>query len=87
MSRPSTSRPSVPPPNASNTDVREFLTQLLMVFNNERTRADAETRARKVNGDGEAIYAYPLSVWTELFQHEGLAIYETLRKSKYGYVS
>ena len=58
-----------------------------MTFDPERTRADAETQAKKIKGDGRAIYGYPLRVWTAAFQDEGLAIYDVLQKSEYGYVS
>ena len=58
-----------------------------MTFDSERTRADAETEARKIKGDGQAIYEYPLRVWTATFQDEGLIIYNVLQKSEYGYVS
>ena len=80
-------RPSVPKPTASSATVHEFLVQFLLSQDWERTRDEAQEKARKIKVDGEALYELPEKRWTDDFGSDGETIYHALQTSKYGYVS
>ena len=79
--------PSVPKPTASSATVHEFLVQFLLSQDWERTRDEAQEKARKIKVDGKALYELPEKEWTDEFGRNGETIYHALQTSKYGYVS
>ncbi|KAL9136589.1 MAG: hypothetical protein Q9175_002208 [Cornicularia normoerica] len=78
-------RPPPPPPTASTAEARAFLIQFFLAISLDHTPEEALEMARKIKGDGKALYEVPLKKWTEEFGEVGQMIFRTLQTSKYGY--
>ena len=82
-----TTRPTVPTPQATSDEVRQFLIDFLLVMDSRMTLNEAESEARKMSLDGQALYEIPGQMWIEYFGVRGHAMFNHLQAGAYGYVS
>lgn len=80
------SRPQVPSPSATPTEVRLFLTNFFLALDDTISQTEAENEARKIKLDGKGLYELSPEQWLEEYDIQGQTIYNELQESRFGHV-